>query len=58
MCAIASLLSYYVDEPKSVDRGKNHYKSNHVEAFLYSAGSLRGNVHASMKARSYKVTVS
>ena len=38
MCSIASLLSYYADEPKSVDRGENHYKSNHVEAFLYSAG--------------------
>ena len=56
MCSIVSLLLYYADEPKSVDRGENHYKSNHVEEFLCSAGSLRGKVLANMKARSYKVT--
>ena len=55
----AFVLSWWT---KSVDRGENHYKSNHVEAFLYSAGSLREKVHANMKARSeimqHKVTVS
>ena len=53
-----SLLLYYADELKSVDRGKNHCKSNHVEAFVYSAGYLREKVQASMKTRSYKITVS
>ena len=55
--SIASLLSYFSDEKKSIKKGENHYKSDHVESFSYHEGILRGEVHASMK-KVYKVTVS
>lgn len=56
--SIASLVSFFAGEQKSIDRGENHYKSEHVENFSYSTGILRGEVHASMKKKVYKVTVS
>ena len=56
--SIASLLSYFSDEKKSIKKGENHYKSDHVESFSYHEGILRGEVHASMKKKVYKVTVS
>lgn len=56
--SIASLVSFFAGEQKSIDRGENHYKSEHVESFSYSTGILRGEVHASMKKKVYKVTVS
>ena len=54
---ISALTSFFSDEPKSINRGENHYKSRHVESFHYSDGIIRGSVHASMKDKSYKVTV-
>lgn len=56
--SIASLLSYFSDEKKSIKKGENHCKSDHVESFSYHEGVLRGEVHASMKKKVYKVTVS
>ena len=56
--SIASLLSFFSEEKKSIQKGENHCKSDHVEAFSYQQGILRGEVHASMKKKVYKVTVS
>ena len=56
--SITSLVSFFGNEQKSLTRGENHYKSNHVESFTYSDGIIRGEVHASMKKKVYKVTVS
>ena len=56
--SIASLLSFFSDEKKSIKKGENHFHSDHVEAFNYQQGVLRGEVHASMKKKVYKVTVS
>ena len=56
--SIASLLSFFSEETKSIKKGENHYKSEHVEAFTYQQGVLRGEEHASMKKKVYKVTVS
>ena len=58
MLSIASLLSYFSEEKKSIKKGENHYKSDHVESFSYHEGILRGEVQASMKKKVYKVTVS
>ena len=55
---IASLVSFFADEPKSIKRGENHYKSEHVLSFLYSAVIITGTVHASMKDKAYKASVS
>ena len=55
---ISALTSFFSGEPKSIHRGENHYKSDHIESFQYSHGIIRGSVHASMKGKSYKVTVS
>ena len=55
---ITALTSFFSGEPKSIGRGENHYKSDHIEYFQYSNGIIRGLVHASMKEKSYKVTVS
>ena len=51
--SIAALVSYFSGEHKSLDRGENHYKSDHVQSF-----SLRGEIHASKRNEAYKVTVS
>ena len=56
--SIASLLSFFSEEKKSLQKRENHYKSDHVEAFSYKRGILRGEEHASMKKKVYKVTVS
>lgn len=56
--SISSLASFFADEQKSLTRGENHYKSNHVESFSYIDGIIRGEIHASMKKKVYKVTVS
>ena len=56
--SIASLLSYFSEENKSILKGENHHKSDHVESFSYHEGVLRGEVQASMKKKVYKVTVS
>ena len=58
MCSIASLLSYFANEPKVVDKGENHYQSRHVDAFQCSERLLTGKMNASMKDKSYYVTVS
>ncbi|KAM7440298.1 hypothetical protein ABFA07_010407 [Porites harrisoni] len=55
--SIASLLSFFSDEKKSIKKGENHFNSDHVEAFSYQQGVLRGEVHASMKKKVYKVTI-
>ena len=46
---ISALTSFFSDEPKSIQRGENHYKSDYIESFQYSHGIIRGSVHASMK---------
>jgi len=46
---IASLLSFFSNEHKSVSRGEDHIKSKHVESLGASQGILKGQVHASMK---------
>ena len=56
--SISSLVSFFSDEQKSLTRGENHYKSNHMESFTYSDGIICGEVHASMKKKVYKATVS
>ena len=56
--SISSLASFFSGEQKSLERGENHYRSDHVESFTYSGGIIRGEVKASMKNKSYKVTVS
>ena len=48
--------SFFSGEPKSIHRGENRYKSDHIESFQYSHGIIRGSVHATMK-KSYKVKV-
>ena len=55
--SISALASFFADDPKSINRGENHYNSKHVESFEYADGVMRGNVHASMKNRTYKTTV-
>ena len=56
--SISALTSFFCDEPSRIQRGENHYKSGHVESCKYSDGIIRGSVQASMKKKSYKVTVS
>ena len=56
--SISSLASFFSGEQKSLERGENHYQSDHVQSFTYSGGIVRGEVIASMKNKSYKVTVS
>ena len=56
--SIVSLISFFGEEQKSIRKGENHYKSGHVESFTYSEDILRGDVHASMRNKVYKVTVS
>ena len=59
MRTIASLLfPFFENDNKSVSRDENHFKSSHVESFSVSHGVLKGRVHASMKKKVYKVTVS
>ena len=55
--SINSLLNFFGEEKKSIQRGENHYKSSHVEKFYYHKGVIQGEVHASMKKKVYKVTV-
>ena len=56
--SISSVASLFSDEQKSLTRSENHYQSNHIESFSFSDGVIRGEVHASMKKKVYKVTVS
>ena len=56
MLSIASLISFFLEENKSIQKGENHHKSDHVEAFSYQQGILHGKIHASMETF-YKVTM-
>jgi hypothetical protein len=56
--SITSLVSFFDNEQKSLTRGENHYKFSHVESFTYADGTIRGEVHARMREKVYKVTVS
>ena len=56
--SIASLCAFFENENKSISRGENHYKSNHIESCIYLSGVLKGKVRASMKDKVYNVTVS
>lgn len=49
--------AYFEDEKKSIAKGENHVKSDHIECFMYNQGILRGKVHASMRSKVYEVTV-
>ena len=55
--SVASLIFFFGEEQESIKKGENRYKSGHVESFTYSQGILR-DVHASMRNKVYKVTVS
>lgn len=55
--SITSFAKYFSDEPKSLNRGENHYQSGHVLSFCYCDGIIRGSVQASMKSTTYKVTI-
>ena len=55
--SITGLASFFIDEPKSIARGENHHSSGHIESFTYIVAVLRGSFHASMKTKSYTVTV-
>ena len=54
---IASLLSFFLEEKKSIKKGENHFKSDHIEAFTFQQGVLRGEVQASMKQKVYKLSL-
>ena len=56
--SIFALTSFFSEEENSIKKGENHWKSGHVNNFAYSPGVLRGEIDASMKKMSYKVTVS
>lgn len=56
--SISTLATFFSDEPKSINRGENHYKSNHIEEFNYRKGVLTGKIKASMKNKVYKANVS
>ena len=51
--AISLLLSplYFHGEEKSIERGENHYKSGHVQSFIYADGKIVGLLHASRRER-------
>ena len=49
---VASLLSFFENENKSMSGGENHFESNHVESFSASQVVFTGQVHASMKKNS------
>ena len=36
--SIDSLLSFFLEEKKSIKKGENHFKSDHIEAFTYQQG--------------------
>ena len=55
---IASLLSFFENENKTVLRGEYHFKSYNVESFSASQGVFKGQVRASMKKVVYNVTIS
>ena len=55
--SITSLFSFFSGEKKSIKRGENHYRSEHVLSFSYCEGELSGRVKASMKDKAYKTTV-
>ena len=54
----AALSSFFSGAQKSITREENHCRSGHVDNFCHSQGVLRGQVHASMENKVYKVTVS
>ena len=55
---IVSLVSFFAEEKRSIERSENHYRSDHVESFAYADAVIKGTVHASMKNKSYNVMVS
>ena len=55
---ISSLVTFFFDEPKSIKRGKNHFKLDHILSFSYCPGIINGKIQASMKDKAYKATVS
>lgn len=55
--SINSLLNSSEKKRNQYKRGENYYKSSHIEKFYYHEGVIRGEVHASMKIKVYKVTV-
>ena len=54
---MATLLSFFENENKSVSRGENHF-TFHVESFSASQDVLKGQVYAGMKKKVYNATVS
>ena len=43
--SITLLASFFGGEPKSINRGENHYNSQHVELFEYSIGVMKVCCH-------------
>ena len=54
---IAALVYLFAEEKRSIERGEDHYRSDHAESFAYVGVVIKGTVHASMK-KSYNVMVS
>jgi hypothetical protein len=52
--SISAIVSFFSGEEKSIIRGENAVKSNHVMSFLFdsSIGILKGKLQASMKDKS------
>ena len=50
--------AFFQGEDKSIERGKNPYKSGHVESFSYADGEFVCLVQASHRERRYKTSVS
>jgi len=58
VCPLDRVAHFFLRGRAEVKKGENHYKLGHVESFTYSQCILRGDVHASMRNKVYKVTVS
>lgn len=56
---ISSIVDFFEDEKKMVTRGENALESNHVKMMQFDADLMiiMGEIHASMKDKTYKVQV-
>lgn len=56
---ICNIIEYFEDDNKMIKRGENALESNHVKRMQFDADLLiiRGNIHASMKDKTYNVEV-
>ncbi|KAK5649898.1 hypothetical protein RI129_000927 [Pyrocoelia pectoralis] len=56
---MSSIINYFKDEEKLICKGENAVDSGHVNNIIFDAAIhiIRGSVHASMRAREYKVEI-